>query len=493
MYGEETLNNHAILNFSLTKEFFETFSSLKHLQIELPLVLVRYFHSYIRDHVSENQSNQRYVSAIQNKHLLFTMKEVQQTLARSPKVERNLSAVPHRNMIILPASMVTFAMKQLSQHKVLLMIGRKDDQKYLENIKLPNNIQVFDFYHHLRKEQVPKVEFSDILLRANLILNNNQLNPIFKTDSFKEWLMRHLNIATRIVSTLEKMVRRFPIKVIIDQAEIINPGTALSLLSQKFNLPFIHIPHLLYSDRTLIPTRASHYCAWGKNYKNWLQKRGIPSTSIYETGNISFEYKARSQISKAKLLQEFNIPSHHKIITYTTQPFQESVNAMIVNWINKALKPEYPITVVVCSHPGDKIDYNNYIKNQKNMIVSPAEYNLYNILTNTDLVMTISSTTSVEAAMLGKGLLVLQPPIPYHYELQNNNFHSHLVRAGAGPPITNANQLSNVFTKMMNASGFLNVLSNQSQSFLRDTIHSSGRPSVLVRRIIVNALKEVRK
>ncbi|WP_096439201.1 hypothetical protein [Alteribacter populi] len=494
MYGNETLNNHEALKYSLTKEFFETFSTLTYQNIELPVVLIRYFHVFIREHVDENLNNESYVSTMKKKHRLFTMKDVQQSLARNPKVERNLSVVPHRNMILMPGRMVAFAMKQLSKLNILLIIANKEDQKALNDVTLPKNMQVFDFYHHFKKEQVAKRNFSITQQKAiKIISSKNTVNPIFKTESFRKWLNKYIIVGIHFISLLERVVRRYPIKVMIDQVEIVNPGTTLSLLSKKFNLPFINIPQVLISDRSLIPTRASHYCVWGKNYKNWLEKRGIPSAIVYETGNINFEYKTLKNPSKENFHKTFNIPSHHKVIAFTTQPFAESVNITIVDWIKKALKPSLPITLIICPHPSDKTDYNHLINNQHNLIVTSQKDSLYNILGHVDAVVTISSTTSIEAALLGKGILIMQPPIPYQYDIHNNNFNSHLVRAGAGPVINNQSQLSTILMKMTNEPAYLNELSNQSQTFLSQTINSQGRPSVLIRRIIVKALNEVRK
>ncbi|MBZ5751970.1 hypothetical protein [Metabacillus rhizolycopersici] len=490
MYGEGKLSNNYALRYSLTKEFFETFSSLKYLNIELPLVIIRYFHIFIREHVNKNLNNEQYVSKMKKKHSLFSMKDAQQALARNPGLERDLSVVPHRKMILMPARFAPFAIKQLSLQKVMLMVVTDADLMALENLTIPKQMQIFDYRQELKKEKIPDQAFNEIKSEAEKILTNNQINSIFKSLQFKNWLINHLRIAIRITSLLEKVIRKYPIKVIVDHVEIVNPGTTLSLLAKKFNLPFFNIPQVFISDRSFIPTRASHHCVWGENYKNWLQERGIPSSKIYETGNINFEFKKYyNPMPKDKFLNVHSIPLQHKIITFTTQPFDESTNLTIVSWIKNALAPTDPISLIIRPHPTDKIDYKKLFVNQKNIMVSSSEEtNLYDILFNSDIVMTISSNTGIEAALLGKGVFVLQPPIPYNYEIQNNNFNSHYVKAGAGPVINNQDDLSNTLFKLINEPDYVNNILSQAQKFLKSTINTPGRPSVLIYRIIMSEL-----
>ncbi|WP_183040914.1 hypothetical protein [Salipaludibacillus neizhouensis] len=47
-------------------------------------------------------------------------------------------------------------------------------------------------------------------------------------------------------------------------------------------------------------------------------------------------------------------------------------------------------------------------------------YKLFDLLKKSDYCMTISSTTAVEAAMFKKGIIVLQPKIPYEFIINYN-------------------------------------------------------------------------
>lgn len=63
------------------------------------------------------------------------------------------------------------------------------------------------------------------------------------------------------------------------------------------------------------------------------------------------------------------------------------------------------------------------------------------MLSQIDCLMTISSNTAIEAALFAKPLLILQPNIPYHYQLSHNQINAHLAKAQAGEIINNVTDL----------------------------------------------------
>lgn len=69
MYGDDRLNNHYILRYGLTHEFFQAFHQLTHSDIEIPLTLVRYFHIWIKPFVNAQRTNDQYVQKLQKKSI----------------------------------------------------------------------------------------------------------------------------------------------------------------------------------------------------------------------------------------------------------------------------------------------------------------------------------------------------------------------------------------------------------------------------------------
>lgn len=485
MYGEEKLNNHYILRYTLTKEFFETFHSLKYHGIELTLPIVRQFHIYIKRFVNANRSNQQYVKRLQKKHKLYTMKDAQRALARIPRRVKNLSNQTQRKTILLPGRFVSFALKQFPSANIVFLVSTKEDEKALQSVVIPSNMKVFNYHASLNIKAIPKSVTQSIVKKANRLLNKQKRHRVFGKKTFRNWFRKLIKKSIKIIATLEELLLNNPIKIIVDHVEIINPGTTLSLLARKFNLPFVNMPQVLIGDRSLIPTRATYYFVWGKLYKEWLIKRGIHPSRIKETGNINFEYQKNNQtMSKQRVCQLMRIPSNHLIITYTTQPFSKSVNQQITNWFTRAVHSSLPLTIVIRPHPYDKLDYSRLFQGKPNIVVAPKTLKLYDLLYNSDIVATISSNTGIEGALLGKALFILQPKIPYHYEHHNNNFNAHLANAKAGPAIYNQRQLASYLSKVIASPTYRDVLRRQSQRFITQTLNPTSTPSVHIRQLM---------
>ncbi|RKL69101.1 hypothetical protein CR203_03425 [Salipaludibacillus neizhouensis] len=68
MYGNNIFNNNLVLRYSLTKEFFDSFKSLKYSSIELPLTMVKNFHNYIKGYVDTHHRNINLIIKMKKMH-----------------------------------------------------------------------------------------------------------------------------------------------------------------------------------------------------------------------------------------------------------------------------------------------------------------------------------------------------------------------------------------------------------------------------------------
>lgn len=492
MYGQEKLNRHFVLRYGLTKELFEHFRSLKCGKIELPLTLVRHFHIFIKPIVNAHLSDRYFVNKMRERHGLYTVRDAQRVLQRTPKIISDLSNIPERKTIVMPAILIQFALDQFPETPVILVISNKRDREALKNKRLPAHFTIIDFYKEVTKYAPTEEEVIRLRRRANRLIRKKKEHPVFGLPRFRKWFHERLIKALQMVKFLNHFIIEQPIGVIVDHVEIVNPGTTFSLLAAAYNLPFLNIPQVLISDRSLIPTRASHYLIWGENHKNWLLKRGIPDSKITLVGNLKFEYAIKTnKRSHKQVRQGLGIPDEHLLVTFTTQPFSfaKRLNKNLIRWIKKA-SCSLPLTVIIKPHPYDVFDYPSLLSNQSNIIISPSNVELHDLLSETDFVLTISSNTAIEAALYNKGILVLQPKLPYDYEHHNNDFNAHLAKAGAGPVIRNSVQLQKEFALLLKDPQYRKHVIAQGKGFLESTIAQRGTPSVLVRRYIQQLLHE---
>ncbi|WP_028608503.1 hypothetical protein [Paenibacillus harenae] len=493
MFGQERLNAHNIVKYGLTKEFFERFRTLKYNGIELPPTMMRSFHMFIMPYVNRHMTNRSYVSAMRRKHRLATMRNVQSALFRKPKVTTNLGKVSSRTTILLPAKLVSFALEKLLRYKVVIIVSDANDRKALFGKRLPSNFKIYNYSQAIRRVQVP-VKIRDNLKKyISRYMKLNRRHPVFGKSRFGSWFYRQSLSSIKANRVLDHLIRRYPIGIVIDHIEISNPGTTLVLLANKYNLPFINVPQLLIADRSLIPARASHYVVWGKSYKKWMTRRGIAPGKIIIGGNIRFKSGMRKvKMSRPAFLKQYRIPPNHIVVTYTSQPFDRRVNATVLRWIRQTSRLPIPVIFIIKPHPEDSFNYSRYIRENQKIRLLPGNNGLNNVLQNTDLVMTISSNTAIEAAMFKKGIIVLQPTIPYDYDHHNNDFNAHLVHAAAGMVAYNHGDLARHLKSYCVSKQSRIRTAVRSNAFLKQTLNTSVNPSVVLLKVVRKLLKRKR-
>lgn len=495
MYGETELTPINSLKYAYTKEFFEQFSSLKYEGIEIPIVLMRYFHNFIRPIVQDNFHNEHLVKQMQEKHQLFTIKDVQRTLVRFPEKKESTIKSNQKKAIMMTAMFLDFALEQLTDYPVLIVVINERDRELVRSRKLPSNFTVCDFYRESKKVRINANILKELYKRKNQLLIENRKHPFFGRQDFQNWFIdRRIYLAMQMIQYLKDLIINKNVGLMIDHVEVINPSILFGLFSRQLNIPFILSPQLLMTDRSLIPTRATHYLVWGKYYREWLEKRDIPPANITEIGSIRFHYQMKNEfikITRRRFHLVTKVPEDHFVVTFMTQPFplDDNFKYWLLQWIVDSIG-SLPLTVIIRTHPADKFDYKSYIQNHKNIIIVPNErMSLYQLIDHSDAIMTVSSNTAIEATMLKKAIIVLQPRFPDKFEFHENNIHSYLARGDAGVVAYNKYDLKLHLEKFVKDEQFRENLVIQGQNFLQNTINQNVSPPERLKAFIERLLK----
>lgn len=477
MYGKEALDNSQIIKYGLTQEFFLAFHHLTYRDIELPLTLIFRYHLIIQPYINKNLYNLALINKLQKKYKFHTIADVQKSLPRNPKTKINLAKEKKRKALLINASLAKFTLDKYKDSKVIVLVQNRKERSIIKGLKFPKNFKIIDIDKECRRIKLSPKTVKNTVRLINYLVKKNSKQKIFGNKFFERWLINNSLDSMRLISVLDNIITKYPIGIIMDIVEYSNKGTIQALLAKKYNLPFINIPQDLISDMSLIPTRASHYFVWGKNYKNWLVKRGIDTKKIKVVGNLRFEYQnTKSTISRAKLCRSLKIPTSNYIIAFTSQSFPQKVNIEIIKWINHTItrlakSGSVPVTFIIKPHPSDHLGYSKFQK-KKRLVLLPRRFKLYDLLNNADFIMTISSTTAIEAAKLKKGIIVLQPKIPYLKFRNTNNFNAHLAKASAGTVVYNQKQLYQRIEKIIHDENFRKGLISQGQKFLTNSLYT---------------------
>lgn len=483
MYGEPHLNEANMVKYAWTDDFFQTFQHVVYRNIELAPVMMRAFHKWIRPEVEKRKADKEWVKMKQQQSGLTEYREVQVRLNRPVQMARDLSRYRHRQTLLLPGALYPFAVRYLTGLRVIFLLNGPHDRKMVAGWRKHRGFDVFDFKKALKKTRVPPQTKRKLMNRLRQQFAQIAGHELFSKPGFKKWMRVRTKKAAQQVKVLDQLLKKHPIRAIIHYNELDPPGNILTMLARKYGLPFYFVQMHLLSDGSVTPARASRYLVWGNRYKRWFEQKGVDPRTVLATGSLAFEPLARIKSGPPLTIRsKLGVPDHHKLILWTTQSFDEAINRKLLSWFHTAVAL-LPVTVVIRPHPSDRLDYAGLIR-RSNVVLCPEHIGLHEMLSASDVVATVSSTTAFEAALIGKGLIVLQPPMPYHYYKNYNTFHRHLAVAKAGPVVSKPGELYTVLKQLVRSPHMKEKLEQMSAQFIRSTLHMHGSPAARIAKII---------
>jgi hypothetical protein len=452
--------------------------------VELPLTMLAGYFRIIAETVNQNLRNSSYINS--KDYPFKSMEDVQKILNRTTPLEE-ISDHSNRKTILLSARLFSLAIKEFKNDQVILLVANIVDEKQIANKKIPPNFKIYKLNAELKRINISNEEIKTLQQTTKDLINEYKTHEIFGSNKFFVWLQKQLISSIKLIKCLNLLLENNPIKVILYQTEYTAHGKTLALLGQKYGLPFINVQYEgLMTDVSIIPTHASYCCVWGEDCKKWLESKGVDSRKIKIVGSLRFEENMPfiNSLEENEFRSLLNIPENNYIVTFTAQTFSIEINKEILDWINSAIQ-SLPVTVILKEHPGHKNLLAGLVGS--NIIVLPETITLYNLLNNTDFLMTISSTTAVEAAMFNKGILVLQPKEiteGYHYNRNYNGAHKQLANASAGYVIHNKEELYNTLKNLVESNNYRENLISLGREFLGNTIQTQILPSKLIGELV---------
>jgi glycosyltransferase involved in cell wall biosynthesis len=163
-----------------------------------------------------------------------------------------------------------------------------------------------------------------------------------------------------------------------------------------------------------IPDRTAVYGPFHKHLLTRLS--AYPAERVIVTGQPRYDRMAHMKhlYSRERFLQRHSIDPDHKVILWTTQCHGLSMEENHRNFttVLETISRLDKLTLVIKQHPGEGPTYTrmiqNYLANQSvNAVITPGNSDVYEQLFACDLLISKSSTTVIEAAALGKPVVLL--------------------------------------------------------------------------------------
>lgn len=289
------------------------------------------------------------------------------------------------------------------------------------------------------------------------VYNEISIWPFVKKKIYKTIFMDFKRIIENILA-ISKFLIKEKVKLIIFNDEVLEIPIIFSLLALKLKIHTLGIQHGVTGGvYGYFPSYSKKYAVWGRSSQEWLKKYGMPIYKMILTGppnldrhiNINRSEKIKAMIKKS-VYKDFNIKYDKNLIVFTTthvnlktrltnayeNPFEvEKSFKCILN----AVKNNPNLYLVIKLHP-----YDHHQQIPKVMIeqlgvqnVSVVmNYDIVHLLTASDCVITLTSTTGLEGLLFNKPLIILR--------FRENDYIFSYVKFKVALEVINCNNLPSI-------------------------------------------------
>ena len=250
------------------------------------------------------------------------------------------------------------------------------------------------------------------------------------------------------------------------------------LYSKKENIPFVEIQHGLYSPEKLMACPiADKIFIWGEAMKGALIGAGATEDQLEVTGSPLYD----------SLIDRFNEHSPNlnstKTLLFATQPLPGDINIQIITEIASFLENNNAITLIVKPHPSENTSYyENSLRDFTNdhIIVKDSKDDFTDLLLDANVLITISSTVGIEAAILDKPMICVNL----------TGEKSVYVSNGVALEVKDLKELTTVIEKVLNDVNVIKKLSKCRKKFVHDYAYlKDGKASERIADAIVKMIE----
>ena len=302
------------------------------------------------------------------------------------------------------------SIKQLSKNKLCkksYILGDKEKVLNYSNdfVNIPLVIEHLDVY-----EKTLKIKHI-----FGKLLKDDEFHTIFKYNGINWWKLIeddiryivHKKFASIMLNLKEcdvllEMIR--PDIVLVGDERTSYVRTCV-LLAKNKKIPVIEIQHGIYTyTNPMIPPVSDKICVYGNYTKNvFIDAEGI-NNKLIVTGSSKYD----SLILKRKSRIQPKDSDSCKYILFATEYGFEGQIRVAMKEVIRFLSLEKNVYLIIKPHPAEKSDaYHRYSKNCRRVIVKNSDANIDDLLLYADVLITISSTVGINAAILDVPIMLL--------------------------------------------------------------------------------------
>ncbi|MBU1632521.1 MAG: UDP-N-acetylglucosamine 2-epimerase [Nanoarchaeota archaeon] len=305
------------------------------------------------------------------------------------------------------------------------ILKEKSKNNILKHILLEN---------YIKKKETKTVKKIQSLW--NFLRKDNNFKGIFKISDINIWplvepqLSCYFNVRLKdhLISLIavDNVISSIKPKIAVTPTETSEFDKGLFVSCQRNKIPVISIQHGLFNDLRCIHDKGEvslkeikpEYCpiptittVYGNCDKDFLIKKGnYPENSVIVTGNHRYDVyiNLHKRIDKNQVYKELKIDSSKKNILIATQPFPHTPDReKLIKIVSEAVKTIKDIQLIIKVHPEESVRlYEKIVKNNDVKAII-TKYDINKSLYICEILVTVSSTVGLEAAILEKPVIII--------------------------------------------------------------------------------------
>ena len=307
------------------------------------------------------------------------------------------------------------------EHTLILTHTTKSERCGIKKIPLDDYID-----HGTDRQQIKE----DLKAEAEKLFSSYQDHPVFKKAECRNKFLSFIPPIIDIIDKIDNFFTVMPVScVIIGKTGGMNPiNRVLPLAAAKRGIPSICMQHGLIMSREdfWMPVFTSKLAVYGDYEKEWYIKRGVAKEMIEVIGHPRFDnIFHRTHLERTIFKKKAGLDQKKKCVLIATQPMK--IHIPLWTRLIEALLHNRDIEIIIKPHPIEEkrkrlSKYNAILSKYPTVKMLGKDYDLYDILFNSDMVVINSTTVGLEALLFDKPLFILTNENRKYYERKLTDF-----------------------------------------------------------------------
>lgn len=316
--------------------------------------------------------------------------------------------------------LVGFKRKKSDYHKKVVFINDVFNQSMIKNLR---NVQsTFD-----------NKDFEEVIIDKRVKNNNsisiyrffkpirffikdlpNAIKGFYVNQKYFKELSEEFNTKKRLyfmsfietfflLNCVEGLIKKYNnLDAIVLNTDIHKVSRLFVLAGKKQKIKTIVLQHgATVLEFGYLPVYADHMCVWGELSKKWFVERGVPESKLLVTGTPKMDFVQKYDISKSRI-------SDIKKILVIMNPIGKKNMMFFLETISNAISELGDVEITIKLHPSAD-DYSDLPEKFFMRKVNICKFeNIHELLYQTDVVITTTSTVGSESIAFYKPLIQIR-------------------------------------------------------------------------------------